>query len=457
MTGWRTAGSGHRLPTLLSSTQGYRRQWLGPDLLAGLTLLAIAVPEQLATSRLAGMPPITGLYTFIAGTVAFALLGSAPQLSVGADSTIAPLFVAGIAHIAPHRFAPLPGPGVAAGGHRGRPRDGGRAVEAGMDRRLPLRTHHHRVPRRCGSDHRRAPAHRPPCSSRRIGDNRAPRGGRGAAPRPGQRVGPRHRRGGLRHRDGGGAHRSQAPRGPRGPGGLDARRRRGRTPRPWRAGARDRGARRAACGADRPVVDVTGPGAAHRGRGGARRAQPDGRHHPRLRGPGRLRRRREPRLRRCGRRQHSGGTGRGLPRQRQPGPHGRGGLGRRPHAAGRPGRRGRCGARGTRRRVAHRRAPRHPGGDPHLRGHAPLPRGTAGIGVPVRPVGVHPRRRDVAHRGPRRRRAGNRRRRRARHPRPHPTLCPSPQLRAGQDPGNHELGATRATTTGRCRCPVWSW
>ena len=85
----------------MTSMHGYRRQWLGPDVLAGLTLLAIAVPEQLATSRLAGMPPVTGLYTFIAGTVAFAVLGSAPQLSVGADSTIAPLFAAGIAHIAP--------------------------------------------------------------------------------------------------------------------------------------------------------------------------------------------------------------------------------------------------------------------------------------------------------------------------------------------------------------------
>ena len=95
--------SGPRLarPALLTSLHGYRRRWLVPDLLAGVTLLAIAVPEQLATSRLAGMPPITGLYTFIAGTVAFAVLGSAPQLSVGADSTIAPLFAAGIAHIAP--------------------------------------------------------------------------------------------------------------------------------------------------------------------------------------------------------------------------------------------------------------------------------------------------------------------------------------------------------------------
>ena len=71
------------------------------ELLAALALLVIAVPEQLATSRLAGMPPITGLYAFVAGTVAFALLGSNPQLSVGADSTIAPLFAVALAHAAP--------------------------------------------------------------------------------------------------------------------------------------------------------------------------------------------------------------------------------------------------------------------------------------------------------------------------------------------------------------------
>jgi MFS superfamily sulfate permease-like transporter len=61
-----------------------------------VTLLVIAVPEQLATSRLAGMPPITGLYAFIAGSLVFALVGMSPQMSVGADSTIAPLFAAGI-------------------------------------------------------------------------------------------------------------------------------------------------------------------------------------------------------------------------------------------------------------------------------------------------------------------------------------------------------------------------
>jgi len=75
--------------------------FVGADALAGVTLLAIVVPEQLATSRLAGMPPITAFYAFIAGTVLFAVLGSNPQMSVGADSTIAPLFAVGIAHLAP--------------------------------------------------------------------------------------------------------------------------------------------------------------------------------------------------------------------------------------------------------------------------------------------------------------------------------------------------------------------
>ena len=86
---------------VFSSLRGYRRSWVPADVLAAVTLLVIAVPEQLATSRLAGMPPITGFYAFAAGTVLFAMLGSNPQMSVGADSTIAPLFAVGIAHLAP--------------------------------------------------------------------------------------------------------------------------------------------------------------------------------------------------------------------------------------------------------------------------------------------------------------------------------------------------------------------
>ncbi len=89
-----------RSPLVLTSLRGYQRAWVSADVVAGLTLLAIALPEQLATSRLAGMPPVTGFYAFIAGTVLFALLGSNPQMSVGADSTIAPLFAAGVVGLA---------------------------------------------------------------------------------------------------------------------------------------------------------------------------------------------------------------------------------------------------------------------------------------------------------------------------------------------------------------------
>lgn len=88
-----------RLP-LLPTLQGYQAAWLTPDLIAGLTLLAIAVPEQMATARLAVMPPITGLYAFVAGSLMIALLGGSRQMSVGADSTIAPVFAAGVATVA---------------------------------------------------------------------------------------------------------------------------------------------------------------------------------------------------------------------------------------------------------------------------------------------------------------------------------------------------------------------
>ena len=83
-----------------SSLRGYRRAWLSADAMAALSLLVIVVPEQLATSRLAEMPPITGFYAFVAGSVLFALFGSNPRMSVGADSTIAPLFAVGVSHLA---------------------------------------------------------------------------------------------------------------------------------------------------------------------------------------------------------------------------------------------------------------------------------------------------------------------------------------------------------------------
>ena len=71
------------------------------QVLAGVTLLAIAIPEQLATSRLAGVPAFIALIAFITATLVFVVFGSNPILSVGADSTIAPLFAAVLIRLAP--------------------------------------------------------------------------------------------------------------------------------------------------------------------------------------------------------------------------------------------------------------------------------------------------------------------------------------------------------------------
>ncbi len=80
--------------------RGFRTDWLPHDLIAGLLLAAIAVPEQLATARLAGLPPETGLIAFVAGSLAFAVFGANRFLSAGADSTIAPIFAGGLAAFA---------------------------------------------------------------------------------------------------------------------------------------------------------------------------------------------------------------------------------------------------------------------------------------------------------------------------------------------------------------------
>lgn len=80
---------------------GVTRRSAASQFLAGVTLLAIAIPEQLATSRLAGAPAFFALLAFIAATLVFVLVGSNPIVSVGADSTIAPLFAVSLARLAP--------------------------------------------------------------------------------------------------------------------------------------------------------------------------------------------------------------------------------------------------------------------------------------------------------------------------------------------------------------------
>jgi SulP family sulfate permease len=85
---------------VLRSFAGWRLADLRPDLVAGLTLAAIAVPEQMATARLAGFGPEIGFLALLAGAVGFALFGASRWMSVGADSTIAPIFAGGLAIVA---------------------------------------------------------------------------------------------------------------------------------------------------------------------------------------------------------------------------------------------------------------------------------------------------------------------------------------------------------------------
>lgn len=67
------------------------------DLLAAITLAAIAIPEQLATARLAGLPAAQGLLVFAASAVVLVVVCRDRHLSVGADSTIAPMVAATLA------------------------------------------------------------------------------------------------------------------------------------------------------------------------------------------------------------------------------------------------------------------------------------------------------------------------------------------------------------------------
>ena len=93
----------------LRALSGWQPQDLNGDLIAGLTLAAIAIPEQMATARLGGFAPEIGFFAFVAGSVAFALFGANRHLSAGADSTITPLFAGSLALLAtagsPHYLA----------------------------------------------------------------------------------------------------------------------------------------------------------------------------------------------------------------------------------------------------------------------------------------------------------------------------------------------------------------
>ncbi len=89
-----------KAPLLLQSFQGWKRAGLWRDILAGLTLAAITIPEQMATARLGGFEPHIGFYAFVGATLGFALFGASRVLTAGADSTTMPIFAGALATVA---------------------------------------------------------------------------------------------------------------------------------------------------------------------------------------------------------------------------------------------------------------------------------------------------------------------------------------------------------------------
>src|ERR1700730_8042228 len=82
----RAPSISRRLLPVLNWLPGYRRDWSLPDVLAGLAVWAVVVPEGMAYADLVGVPPIMGLYTIVPPLIAYALLGTSRLLVVGPDT-----------------------------------------------------------------------------------------------------------------------------------------------------------------------------------------------------------------------------------------------------------------------------------------------------------------------------------------------------------------------------------
>lgn len=99
MTSETVQKSASRLP-ILQGVLPIDRTQIPVDIIAGVTLAALAIPEVMGYTQIAGMPVITGLYTILIPMALFAIFGSSRHLVVGADSATAAIMAAGLAGMA---------------------------------------------------------------------------------------------------------------------------------------------------------------------------------------------------------------------------------------------------------------------------------------------------------------------------------------------------------------------
>ena len=84
----------------IASLWSYKPEWLRRDLVAGLVLTALLVPQGMAYAELAGLPPITGLYTTILCLIGYAVFGPSRVLVLGPDSALGPMIAATVIPLA---------------------------------------------------------------------------------------------------------------------------------------------------------------------------------------------------------------------------------------------------------------------------------------------------------------------------------------------------------------------
>jgi sulfate permease, SulP family len=94
-----TAARRWRFP-LFQGILPFDRSRLWPDVLAGISLAAMNIPQAMGYTKIAGMPAVTGLYTLLLPLVAFAVFGGSRYLVVSADSATAAILAVGIAPLA---------------------------------------------------------------------------------------------------------------------------------------------------------------------------------------------------------------------------------------------------------------------------------------------------------------------------------------------------------------------
>jgi len=101
--------AGRRFPVqLLEGVRPFDKKRFPMEIVAGITLACLAIPEVMGYTSIAGMPVITGLYTIVLPVILFALLGSSRHLVVGADSASAAIMFAGLAGLATVASSPSP-------------------------------------------------------------------------------------------------------------------------------------------------------------------------------------------------------------------------------------------------------------------------------------------------------------------------------------------------------------